>query len=97
MEVLFMRHLHRRRRCHCDLLRDQGVQLIILLIPSSLCWMAANSESSVKDSATSHPMIRWCDLLEKNVTPHSRATLNGLYPNMITLCWLQQQREAEGI
>jgi hypothetical protein len=30
-------------------------KLIILLIPDSLCWMAANSESFVKDSATSTP------------------------------------------
>jgi hypothetical protein len=31
------------------------LELIILLIPDSLCWMASNSESFVKDSATSIP------------------------------------------
>jgi hypothetical protein len=51
--------------CSLDYLRrdlDIGLaKLIILLIPDSLCWMAANSESFVKDSGTSHPVIRWCD------------------------------------
>jgi hypothetical protein len=40
------------RIAFAESLREE-TQLIILLVPSSLCWMTASSESFVKDSATS--------------------------------------------
>jgi hypothetical protein len=47
----------RRVRCVSYVVRASLVrlELIILLVPDSLYWMAANSESFVKDSATSTP------------------------------------------
>jgi hypothetical protein len=57
---------------------------MILLIPDSLCWMTANSESFVKDSVTSHPMIRWYDYsLLVTTTKRSRGYVDSPFQQVM--------------
>jgi hypothetical protein len=61
-----------------------ALKLMILLIPDSLCWMAANSESFVTGSATSHLTIQWCDYsLLVTTTKRSRGYIDSPFRQVV--------------